>query len=186
MNKSLKIKRMAGMSIFAVLLVVLQLFCIIPVSAGLELNLGLIVIIIGSVLYGPVFGLVLGLISGFLTFMSPATQAIFWPISIVLTLLVCTLKTGLAGLVCGLIYKYFNKYNKYVVIIIASIFVPIVNTTVYSLGATLFFNGGGFFVVFGLVIANFLFEMAACAILSPVVYRLTNIATENFDLGINK
>lgn len=186
MNKSLKIKRMAGMSIFAVLLVVLQLFCIIPVSAGLELNLGLIVIIIGSVLYGPIFGLVLGAISGFLTFMSPLTQTIFWPISMGLTFIVCVLKTGLAGFVCGLIYKYFKKYNKYVVIIIASIFVPIVNTTVYSLGATLFFNGGGFFVVFGLVIANFLFEIGACAILSPVVYRLTNIATENFDLGVNK
>jgi len=184
MNKSLKIKRIAGMTIFAVLLIVLQLFCIIPVSAGIELNLGLIVIIIGSVLYGPFFGFALGAISGFLTFISPATQAIFWPYGIFITFIICVLKTGLAGLACGLIYKIFNRYNKYIAIIIASLFVPIINTTIYSIGATLFFEGGGFFIVFSIVLVNFLFEMAACAILSPVVYRLTSIANENFDLGI--
>ena len=186
MNKSLRIKRIAGMAIFAVLLVVLQLFCIIPVSAGLELNLGLIVIIIGSILYGPIFCFCLGAISGFLTFVSPATQAFFWPFGIFITFIVCVLKTGLAGLSCGLIYKYFNKYNKYIIVIVASLFVPIINTSIYALGATLFFEGGGFFIVFGIVLPNFILEMIACAILSPIVYRLTVIASDNFNLGIRK
>ena len=55
------------------------------------------------------------------------------------TIILCLLKTGVAGYVSGLIYELLHKQNNVLSIILASIIVPIINTGLFIVGTLLFF-----------------------------------------------
>ncbi|MBQ4544772.1 MAG: ECF transporter S component [Oscillospiraceae bacterium] len=87
------------------------------------------------------------------------------------------------------VYKYISRNNRYLSVLIAAIVCPVANTGVFLLGCFVFFMdtisawataaglGGGLihYIIFGLIGANFLFELATNIILSPIVVRLLNI-----------
>lgn len=141
-------------------------------------NLGLTPIVIGAVLYGPIGGLILGIINGFITLIAPGTQ-VFLGFNAILTILLCLLKTGLAGLFAGLIYKALNKLNFKASVIVSGLVVPIVNTSLFIIGVLLFFlpiYGEGkeaVGVLFSTVITiNFLIEFLISALLSPAIIKI--------------
>lgn len=84
------------------------------------------------------------------------------------------------------VYEFISRNNKYAAVLVSAIICPVVNTGVFLIGCLLFFMetvglwaaaanlGGGVahYMIFGLVGANFLFEIASNLILSPVVVRI--------------
>ena len=189
-NKSLKIKRITGIAVFAALVVVLQLFSNYVQFGPVSITLALIPIVVGSIIYGPLAGFALGAVGGFLVFIAPSTIGLFWDYGVFITFLVCVLKMGLAGMVSGLLYKAFNNKNKKLAVTLSSICVPIINTGLFAIAALLFYkdllvnlNTKGqntiAFLFFTFIGFNFLIEFAVNSILSPVVLRLVNMTKIN-------
>ena len=154
------------------------------VSLGpVSINLSLIPIAVGAILYGPLVGGFLGLCNGILVILAPATLSLFMSISIWGTLLTCLLKCTIAGVVAGLVFKLFKKH-KVVGGVVASFLVPIVNTGLFCLScATIFrsfltdnYAAAGYdntflFLILGVVGWNFLLEMGITGVLSYPVSR---------------
>lgn len=185
MNKSKKIKKITMLAIFIGLVVCLQLFSNYVQFGPVSITLALIPIAVGAILYGPLVGLMLGMVCGFVVFFAPSTISLFWPIGIFKTLIVCLFKTGIAGLIAGLIYKLINNKNKTFAAVCASIVVPLINTGLFSLAAVTWFSeiigNNNFFEYFVLTIigVNFLLEFFINSFLSPVVVRIVNFMELN-------
>jgi len=190
MDKSLKIKRITGIAVFAALVIVLQLFSNYVQFGPVSITLSLIPIVVGAIIYGPLAGFALGCVSGLLVFVAPATISLFWPYGIVTTFFVCVLKMGLAGLSAGWIYKLLVNKNKKFAVTLASISVPIINTGLFAIAALVFyadllaeFNTEGqntiAYLFFTFIGFNFLIEFAVNSGLSPVVLRLVNMTKLN-------
>ena len=189
-NKSLKIKKITGIAVFAALVVVLQLFSNYVQFGPVSITLALIPIVVGSIIYGPLAGFALGAVGGFLVFIAPSTIGLFWDYGVFITFLVCVLKMALAGMASGLLYKAFNNKNKKLAVTLSSICVPIINTGLFAIAALLFYkdllvnlNTKGqntiAFLFFTFIGFNFLIEFAVNSILSPVVLRLVNMTKIN-------
>ena len=142
-----------------------------------NINLSLIPIVIGAVLYGPVVGGFLGLVCGVMVIISPSTMQIFFSASPVGTILACVLKTTVAGVAAGLVVKLFKGEKKiYGVIIFALIFfMPLlqsmISETMPNIAAALFV---------GMIGINFILEVISTVILAPSLYKILEHA------GINK
>lgn len=157
-----------------------------------NINLSLIPIVIGAVLYGPVVGGFLGLVCGLMVIISPSTMQIFFSISPVGTILACILKTSVAGVAAGLVVKLFKGEKKIYGVILASILVPVINTALFSIFALIFFMpllqsmisetmpniAAALFV--GMIGINFILEVISTVILAPSLYKILEHA------GINK
>lgn len=157
-----------------------------------NINLSLIPIVIGAVLYGPVVGGFLGLVCGLMVIISPSTMQIFFSISPVGTILACILKTLVAGVAAGLVVKLFKGEKKIYGVILASILVPVINTALFSIFALIFFMpllqsmisetmpniAAALFV--GMIGINFILEVISTVILAPSLYKILEHA------GINK
>lgn len=188
MKKRQLIKSITGLSLLVALEVVLSIVSNF-MPGVVNFNLALAPIVIGAVLYGPIGGLILGIINGVITLIAPGTQ-VFLGFNAFATILLCMLKTGLAGLVAGLIFKYLGKKNFKVSIVLSGLSVPIINTGLFIIGVILFFlpiYGEGQQAVatlFSTVITiNFLIEFLISALLSPAIIHI--IATIN-KVNINK
>ena len=184
-----KTLRMVQLGLLAGLIILLQMYLVIPLPGSLTLSLVLVPIVVGAVLYGPsagallggVFGVVVSVMAiqgqlGTLTNMMVAYNPL-------LTVLVCMLKGVGAGFVPGLIAKAFRKYP-FAGILLAAAAAPVVNTGIFLAGMLTVFRGvmeefaaglgmGGmgalYFAVVVLVGVNFLVEFAANLILSPAI-----------------
>ncbi len=159
-----------------------------------NINLSLVPIAIGAILYGPVVGGFLGLICGVMVLISPSTISVFFSISPIGTILACLLKTTLAGVIAGLVMKLFREDKKIYGAILASILVPVINTGVFSIFALLFFepllnsiaasNPGQFpnvgaALILGLIGVNFIMEIISTVILAPSLYKIMEHARNN-------
>ena len=152
---------------------------IITIS-GVSINLALIPIAFGAIMFGPMCGALLGLLYGAMVLADPNTQAVFMnvdlfgPWSIPGTIVVCLLKCSLAGAVGGFLFNLFKKHNL-LAIFVASFAVPVVNTSIFLIGACIFFTP----MLEGLLIAvfsfNLLVEIGVTAIFTPVIIRLMHI-----------
>ena len=109
----------------------------IPI-AGVSINLALIPIAVAAILYGKGSGIFVGLVNGALVMLSASP---IFSINAPATVVVCLLKSSLAGLVAAIIYQLIKKKNEHVAVILAVIIVPIVNTLIFIIGSLLFFNG---------------------------------------------
>ena len=195
MKKSLKIKRLVGIAILLALVVVLQ-FMSNYIQFSISITLALTPVVIGAILYGPFVGCFLGAVQGLIIFFAPSTIAGFWPVTVPGTLLVCVLKTAVAGLVSGYIFKAVYKKNLKLSVILSSIVVPIVNTGLFVIAASTMFASvyspgaleagqGVLLFILGTIIVNFVIEFAVNSLLSPTVLYLVKIATKNYNLGSN-
>jgi uncharacterized membrane protein len=198
-NKKRTIFSAKNISYFAVLValvVVLQIWGSNIKIAGLSLNLALVPIALGAILFGPLFGAILGLICGLIIAVSgitgnePFTFFLFSQ-SPVFTVLLCLLKTGLAGAIAGVAYKLIAKKNRVVAVFVASALVPIVNTGVFAIGCFIIYDQilaylgmygldyagtSAFYVVFVVLITwNFFIELLTSMLLAPAVATVTKV-----------
>ena len=192
-----RVRVIAGSAILAALIVVFQIIGNYVQFGMISINLSLLPIALGAILYGPLVGFILGSINGALVLLSPST-GIFLSYSVFWTVLVCILKTGLAGLLSGLIFKLFKGKGMIPGIFISSLIIPIINSGVFILASVTVmrdifieaFNKSGMANMFVFMISvvitwNFLFEFLTTLLLTPTLIYVVKVVTKNYDIGDN-
>ena len=169
-------KMIVGTALLVAVEIVLQLLSMILPTA-VNLNLALVVITIGAMMYGPLVGGFLGFVNGAVILLSPNTVTVFMSISPVGTILVCLLKTTLAGLIAGFLFKWISKKNDATASVVASVVVPVINTLIFAVFTYFFFlndlgleNFGQIFTI--LIGINFIFEIVTNTVISPMLYQI--------------
>lgn len=180
MNSTSKVKTIVLTGLLLALEVIFQTLGNYVQLGPANINLTLVTIVLAAVLCGPWSAMVLGFFNGVMAIFSPSTQAIFMPINPWATVLVCLLKTALAGLGASYIYKALAKNNRIVALVLASVAVPVINTGLFTVGALLFFQpwlevgssgyGGNWFLFLLLAVIgwNFLLELATTVVVAPL------------------
>lgn len=154
--------------------------------------IGLIPIVIGAVLCGPIIGAWLGLVFGIVVMITGGAN-LFFAFSIIGTLITVLLKGAGCGFAAGMVNRLLTKFNKTVAVIASAIVCPIVNTGIFMLGCVIFFmpyadaiaevlalNISGFQVFTALAFGNFLFELGMNTVLSPVIVKIIEVADKTF------
>ena len=154
--------------------------------------IGLIPIVIGAVLCGPIIGAWLGLVFGIVVMITGGAN-LFFAFSIIGTLITVLVKGAGCGFAAGYVNKLLSKFNKTVAVICSAIVCPIVNTGIFMLGCVIFFmpyadaiaevltlNISGFQVFTALAFGNFLFELGMNIVLSPVIVKIIEVAEKTF------
>ena len=198
MTNSQKTKKLVGLATLTALVVGLQFLSNYVTFGSISITLALIPIAVGAILYGPLAGLFLGAVMGGIVIAAPSTIAYFMPVNPGMTIVLCLLKTAVAGLASGYLFKLFAfiakkqkdvKKKKILFaagIIVAALVVPVINTGLFIVGATIFFRDiyGNFVTVINAVLTtNFLVEFLVSAILSPALVTLVKVLTRQYDLG---
>ena len=177
-----KIQRMAGMSIFIAIIVVLTILCTFVRFGPFSITLALAPIIIGTALYGPGAGAILGGVFGFVVLLTGVfgwdggTVMYLMSLNALACVLICIGKGAAAGWISGLVYRLIAKKNIHLGVVVAAIVCPIVNTGIFIIGMMLFYMStleswaGGqaviYYAIFGLTGVNFLVELAVNLVLS--------------------
>lgn len=179
---------MVGIGLLMALVVVMQLLSgVIPPVAGFPISLVLIPIVLGSAAFGPGAGALLGATFGLVVFINcvtgadPGGQMVFQA-GPVLCFLVVMAKGTLAGFGSGLVYKLLSGKNPYLAMLCAAIVCPVINTGVFVACMFAFFIdvlsvwAGGTnlvgYVLSGLILMNFLPELAINVVFSPAGQRI--------------
>lgn len=179
-NKIFTTKFIAGVGILAAVEIVLYIVsCFFKIGVA-SINLALVPIAIGAIVYGPVAGGLLGLLNGICVILTP-DQFVFFTnteingdLSAIGFFVVCFTKCTIAGIVSAYLYRLLNKHE-IAAAITASLIVPVINTGIYMGLACIFFNKNlGNLIQLALLI-NFIVEFASTLILSPAVIRITGI-----------
>ena len=191
-KNSQAVKKLAIGGILTALVVVLQMMGQFIKFGPFAISLVLIPIVLGAALCDYKISTWLGFIFGVVVLFTDA--AAFLAVSVPGTIITVLVKGILCGLVAGLVYKLFEKKNRYLAVIFAAIACPLVNTGVFLLGCVVFFldtikewgAAGGFenvaqFLLIGMVGLNFLVDLSVTIFLSPIVVRLLD-----FSKKINK
>ena len=175
-------QNIAFLSLLSALTIILQLFGNFINFGFASINLSLIPIAIGALTLGPIGGFILGLLNGLVVLFSASTIAVFFPLSVFGTVVVCLLKTSVAGLVAGFIFLPFkSKKHEYLGAFLASICVPVINTLLFSIGFMIFFqemakNNGASnsftFLIVSIIGINFIFEFLANSLLSSAIFSI--------------
>ena len=190
--KNRKIHTLAGVALLIAVMIVLQFVgTILPIKIGpVSISLVLIPIVIGAAVYGAGAGAVLGAAFGLITYvfcvngMDGGGHMVFQA-SPVLCFCVVMAKGFLCGLTAGLTYKLIVKKNGYIAMLFAAIVCPVVNTGTFLLGMRLFFmdvlkqwaggsNVAGY-VLTGIILINFLPELALNVAVSPASQRILQV-----------
>ena len=188
MKSQSKVRTLVGIGIFSAIVLVLQFFFSTLARIGVfSLTLVLVPIVVGTAIYGWKAGGILGFTFGVAVLLSPDSEP-FFAVDPFATILVVLAKGTLCGIAAGLTYKLLERVNSYLAVIAAAIVCPVVNTGIFLLGCQLFFletvtgwgqqagfENVGAYLIFGMVGTNFLIEMAANMVLSPVIRRLIRI-----------
>ena len=187
-------RKMIYTAMLAAVVVVLQRFVSIPVGM-FTITLTLVPVMLGAILFGPLSGAFLGGVFGVAVAIQVITGAAGPASTLMLTqapvttIVLCILKGALAGWVSGLVYKAVIKTDKKkLAVILSAIACPIVNTGVFCIGLTVFYNNllnewavaGEYasaftFIILGLIGLNFVIEFAVNVLLIPVTLRMMKI-----------
>jgi uncharacterized membrane protein len=186
---SFNTRRLVGLAILIAIVVVLQ-FVVGSVSIGsFSITLSLVPIVVGAAVYGAAAGGILGLALGAVVLINTINGTdvganMMWVANPILTVILCLAKTGVAGLLAGLIYKAVSIKNIYIGVLCAAIICPVVNTGIFLAGMMLFYmdtlllwaGGTHFFTyaVFTLTGVNFLLELVVNIVLTPAILRILN------------
>lgn len=187
-------KNIVYLAILTTLLVVLNLLSTV-FKIITNVNLTLIPIVLGALMLGVRGGLILGLISGVMTFLFGVTGVdaftnFLFTEHPVLTFLTCTIKITAAGVLGGFVYGFLKNKNKYLATFMASALVPIINTSIFVLGAltmydsiSLLASGEGVGVMYFLIIicagVNFLIELGINLLVAPAIHAVVNVLEKN-------
>lgn len=185
-SNSFNVKKLVLASVLTALVVVLQSLGQFIHLGPFSISLVLVPIIIGAATCGPKIGGWLGFVFSIVVLITDA--AAFLAIDVFGTVLTVILKGTAAGLAAGLVYKLFERKNRYIAILLSAIVCPIVNTGIFLLGCVVFFFEAieswglayGFgnaieYMFLGLAGGNFIVELIINIVLSPIILRVLNI-----------
>lgn len=183
-GKRMSTETMVLGAVLTALVIVLQLAGAFIRFGPFSISLVLIPIVIGAATCGVWVSSWLGFVFGIAVLLS-GDAAAFLAINVPGTIITVLAKGIGCGLAAGFVFSLLKNRNIYVATIAAAIVCPVANTGIFLIGCAVFFldtlalwSGGGsilYYMIFGLVGGNFLFELGSNIILSPVVVRLLNI-----------
>ena len=187
MRKNEKIQKLVLGAILTALVIVLQLLGQFIRFGIFSVSLVLVPIVLGAALLGPFAATCLGTVFAAVVLMQPDTQA-FLSISVIGTVITVLLKGALCGLVTGLVYRLFEKKNRYLACAVAAVVCPLVNTGIFLLGCLAFFlptiaewgvdkgfSSTAEYLLVGFVGLNFLAELVFNIVLTPAIVRLIHL-----------
>lgn len=191
-------RNITALSILLALVIVLQTFGGAINIGPVQLNFTLIPIALGAILLGPIAGLILGFACGVVVAIQVIMglvpfYVLIWTETPVVALLTCVVKTTVAGLVSGLVYKAVAKKNRYVAVFLAAALVPVINTALFIVGclamwdAMVMIAGGSNilgFILVSLVTFNFFVELAVNLLCAPALYRVIRVVDRNGIYGV--
>ncbi len=190
MNKKINVRKLTLLAVLIAVVVLLQYIGAFIHFGPFSVTLVLIPIVVGAAMCGVAAGGLLGFVFGVVVLLTGDANA-FLTVNALGTIITVLVKGTAAGLLAGLVYKALEKANMYLATVAAAVVCPIVNTGIFLLGCKLFFmdtiaewaSGGGqtlaAYILFVLVGGNFLFELGANALLSPVIIRVLRIGKKN-------
>ena len=198
-RKEMSTEQLVLASLMTALVVVFQCIATYTTFFGpFSTAIGLIPIVIGAVLCGPIIGGWLGFVFALVVLFTGGAN-LFFVFNVVGTLVTVLLKGIACGLAAGYVNMLLYKFNKTLAVIASAIVCPIVNTGVFLLGCVIFFmpyadaiaellglGVTGMQVFTALAFGNFLFELGMNAVLSPVMVKILNIAEMTFKKGAKK
>ncbi len=192
-----KTLKMAELAMLVALVVVLQILsALIPPIGGVAITLTLVPVVIGAILFGVKGGFALGVSFGCIVLINCIAGLdvggnILWSTNAVFTAIICFVKGIAAGVVPAFLYRLIvgkqepTKTRKTVAALVAAATAPIVNTSIFIVGALLFFtdvlviwaDGTKMitYIIVGLAGFNFLIEFIINIILTPAIVRITDV-----------
>ena len=186
-ERNTKVKTLVTTAILTALVVLLQFMGSFVRFGPFSVSLVLIPIVIGAAKCGKGAGAWLGFVFG-VTVLLSGDAAPFMAASIVGTVLTVLVKGTAAGFVAGLVFSLVAKLTKNTLAatICAAVVCPIINTGVFLVGCLVFFmdtisqwtsaaglgSDVGYYMIFVLVGANFLFELLVNVIFAPTVVHI--------------
>ena len=147
MKRKLKYQKAVTLTLFAAIIVVLQIISTFVKFGPFSITLALAPIIIAGALYGVGAGTAMGGVLSLVIFIAGVTGidggGVLWLMSLypaapVVTALLIFVKTTAAGFVASLAYRALMKKNDVAATLTASVLCPVVNTGLYLLGMLLF------------------------------------------------
>lgn len=182
MKNPFTVRNMPYIAILMAVEIVLQFIGNAIALGPISINLSLVPIALGAIMFGPWVGLLLGLINSLFVLMAPST-ALFYNVSVLGTVLTVLIKSSAAGFFGGLIYLLLNKRNNLIATIVTSISLPIINTGLFVVGCILFFKplleslapaGANIyeFLFIAMIGWNFIFELSTSLVLTYPIYRI--------------
>ncbi len=194
----LKMTSLAALTAVILILQMAGLVLRIPFTAT-SVNLVLIPIALGAMLFGPAAGAFLGFVCGLYIYIAygvmggdPFTAFLFNSNPLI-TAGICLIKTSLAGFLTGWIYRLISKKSEICAVFAASAITPVVNSGVFALGCFLMpktmdaiassemFNMAGvssvYFIFIVLIGINFVFELIVNLIFAPALQRIVYIVS---------
>lgn len=187
MSEKAKTKKLVMCAILSAIVIVLQFLGSFIKFGPFSITLVLVPIVVGAAICGRFSGAWLGFVFGVSVLISGDASAFMAvsPLGAILTVLV---KGTLCGYAAELVYRSL-KTNRYVAIFASAIVCPVVNTGIFLIGCKLFFmelitqwaeafglgSNVGLYMIVVLVGGNFIFEIIANIILSPIIVRITNL-----------
>lgn len=189
-NRDIAVKKITGCAVLTTVEIVMIIISNYISIGPVNMNLSLVPIALGALLYGPWVGAILGLVNGVITILSPYT-GLFLAISPLGTVVVCLLKTSLAGFTCGMVYKLFEKKHSFLGTFVSSLLVPIINTGLFIVGCYIFFSSWVIqgsasysnqftFFLMGVLGWNFLFEVLISTLLAPTVHQIVKVVSKKY------
>ena len=189
MSKTIKNStyRLTGLAILSAIIIVLQIFTTFVKFGPFSITLALIPMVVGAAMYGIGAGAYLGAVLGIVVTVMCITGgdvggALVWAANPFMCAVMCTLKTAVAGLCAGAVYKALCEKNRFIAVLLAAVVSPIVNTGLFIVGMLIFFRellaswAGGTdmltYIILGLTGVNFLVELGVNVVLTPVVVKI--------------
>ena len=187
-NKRMSTETMVLASLMTALVVVFQCLATYTAFFGpFSTAIGLIPIVIGAAMCGPLVGAWLGFVFALVVIFTGGAN-LFFMFSVPGTIITVLGKGIACGAASGLVYKLLKSFNKTVAAIASAIVCPIVNTGIFLLGSAIFFmpfadkigellgmEQAGFALFIAMAFGNFLFEIGMNAVLSPVIVRILDM-----------
>ena len=184
-------KNIAVLGILSAFVVILQIFGSYFRIGTVQLSFVLVPIVLGGILTGVYGGAILGFLFGVITLIMGIVGVdqftfILFSDHPVLTILTCIVKATAAGALSGLVYGLISKKNKTAAVFSAAAIAPIVNTSLFIVGALFmsdtlnanFVQSGSsviYFLIIGCAGVNFLVELAINLLLAPSIYRIIKV-----------
>ena len=192
-SNTVKVETMVIAALMTALVIVFQSLATYTTFFGpFSTAIGLIPIVIGAILCGPIIGGWLGFVFGIVVLATGGAN-LFFSFHEIGTVVTVLTKGFACGLAAGLVYMLLARFNKIVALIVASLVCPVVNTGLFLLGCIAFFmpyaeaiasiissTASGFDVFIVLAFGNFLFEIGMSAVLCPIMIRIIGIAEKTF------
>ena len=170
-------KRFTTISIFAAIIIILQIISTYINFGGFPITLTLIPIIVAGAVYGPSIGALMGLVFGVIVSLmvivgADPSGAIMFSTHPIITVVTCIIKGTCAGYIGALVYKLIR--NNKVGIIISAIVTPITNTLILYISLALFFEESFIALIGGFMTINFAIELLTNVLIAPGLLVLIN------------